>query len=118
MMVLLLGLTDEIVHGLINVHQLRLVPWNAVENSNACLVSHEKIDALLRGSVRCESRRVRVISQFIDVSSQVYLWSEAYERRGRNVLSAQHIAKAIVARIEITLTSLPSDSTGADSKCD
>jgi TolB-like protein len=98
------GLTEEIVHGLTNVQRLRVVPWNAVEQSNERLDNRGKIDALLRGSVRWESRRVRVISQFIDASSQAYLWSEAYDLPGRNVLSAQHIAKAIVARVGITLT--------------
>jgi len=89
------GLTEEIIHGLTNVPKLRLAPSNNSGHSNA----------LLRGSVRCDSRRVRVIAQFIDASAHQYLWSEAYDRRGRNVFSAQHIARAIVARVEKTLES-------------
>jgi serine/threonine-protein kinase len=93
------GLTEEVVHRLTNVRELRLMPWNAAVHGNT-----EKMDALLRGSVRCESRRVRVIAQFIDASRQAYLWSESYDRYSRNVLWTQgSIARAIVARVEVTL---------------
>lgn len=96
------GLTEEIVHGLTNVSKLRLMHCYELER----LSNREKVDALLRGSVQCESNRVRVIAQCIDATSQAYLWSEAYDRRGRNALRAQDIAQAIVARVAVTLTDM------------
>jgi serine/threonine-protein kinase len=89
------GLTEEIVHGLTSVHQLRVMHSSVPPGQSA---------TLLRGSVRCECRRIRVISQLIDTSSQAYLWSEAYDWSDRNLMSAQDsIAQAIVARVIATL---------------
>jgi TolB-like protein len=100
------GLTEEIVHGLTNVRKLRLMHWNHDSDEQERLNKWEKVDALLRGSVRCESNRIRVIAQCIDATSQAYLWSEAYDRCGRNALRAQDIAQAIVARVAETLTDM------------
>lgn len=100
------GLTEEIVHGLTNLRKLRLTPWNGASCELERLHNRENIDAFLRGSVRCESNRVRVIAQCIDATSQAYLWSEAYDRCGRSPLRAQDIAQAIVARVAVTLTTL------------
>jgi serine/threonine-protein kinase len=100
------GLTEEIVHGLTNLRELRLTKWNGAGYELERHHNWENIDALLRGSVRCESNRVRVIAQCIDATSQAYLWSEAYDRCGRSALRAQDIAQAIVARVAATLTNI------------
>lgn len=97
------GLTEEIVHGLTNLRKLRVTPWNGELER---LHNRENINVLLRGSVRWESNRVRVIAQCIDTTSQAYLWSEAYDRCGGNTLRAQDIAQAIVARIAMSLTNI------------
>jgi TolB-like protein len=98
------GLTEEIVHGLTNVRKLRLMRWNPDDCELERLNDGAEVDALLRGSVRCESNQVRVIAQCIDATSQAYLWSEAYDRCGRNALRVQDIAQAIVARVAVTFT--------------
>jgi len=98
------GLTEEIVHGLTNVRKLRLMQWNTDDCEPERLNSGAGVDALLRGSVQCESNRVRVIAQCIDATSRTYLWSEAYDRCGRNALRVRDIAQAIVARVAVTLT--------------
>ncbi|MCU1339013.1 MAG: repeat-containing protein [Bryobacterales bacterium] len=90
------GLTEDIVHGLTNIQKLRLLPWNTGSN-------REKIDALLRGSVRYESGRVRVIAQCIEASSQGYVWSEAYDHCGMSLSVQDNIAQAIVARVVLTV---------------
>ena len=100
------GLTEEIVHGLTNLRELRLTQWNGASCKLERHHNWEHIDALLRGSVRCESNRVRVIAQCIDATSQAYLWSEAYDRSGRSGLRAQDIAQAIVAKVAVTLTNI------------
>ena len=100
------GLTEEIVHRLANVRKLRLMQWNTADCEPERPNSGAAVDALLRGSVQCESNRVRVIAQCIDATSRTYLWSEAYDRCGPNVLRAQDIAQAIVARVALTLTDI------------
>jgi serine/threonine-protein kinase len=101
------GLTEEIVHRLTSLPELRLLPWDTAVR----LTQHfyqfgdsKKPGALLRGSVRFDANRVRVIAQCIDASSQTYVWSEAYDRDAQNILSTQDsIAQAIVARVQATL---------------
>ena len=105
------GLTEEIVHGLTNVRKLRLMQWNTHDCEPERLNSGAEVDALLRGSVQCESNRVRVIAQCIDATSRAYLWSEAYDRCGRNV-QVQDIAQAIVARVAVTLTDMRGEGDG------
>jgi TolB-like protein len=103
------GLTEEIVHRLTNVRKLRLMQWNTDDCEPD---SGAEVDALLRGSVQCESNRVRVIAQCIDATSRAYLWSEAYDRCGRNALRVQGIAQAIVARVAVTLTDMRGEGDG------
>jgi len=99
------GLTEEIVHGLANAHKMRVLPWNSdPSNKPVARCARAKTDVLLRGSVRCRSTGVRVISQLIDVGSQVYLWSEAFDREGLNFAEAQDsIAQAIVDGVRTIL---------------
>ena len=106
------GLTEEIVHGLTNVRKLRLMQWDTADCEPERFNSGAGVDALLRGSVQCESKRVRVIAQCIDATSRAYLWSEAYDRCGRNALRVQDIAHAIVARVAVTLTDLRGEADG------
>ena len=106
------GLTEEIVHGLTNVGKLRLMQWNTDDCEPERLNSGAEVHALLRGSVQCESNRVRVIAQCIDATSRAYLWSEAYDRCGRNALRVQDIAQAIVARVAVTLTDMRGEGDG------
>jgi serine/threonine-protein kinase len=94
-------LTEEVIHALANVRNVLLVPWDIAERSTVS--PGQRIDAQIRGSIRYELKRVRVISQFIDAVSRTYLWSEAYDFRGANDRSVRHVARAIAARVEITL---------------
>ena len=105
------GLTEEIVHGLTNVGKLRLMQWNT-DDCEPERLNMAEVHALLRGSVQCESNRVRVIAQCIDATSRAYLWSEAYDRCGRNALMVQDIAQAIVARVAVTLTDMRGEGDG------
>jgi|SRR5579871_336791 len=102
------GLTEEIVHGLANaqkMQKMRVLPWNGdPSNQPVAGFARAKTDVLLRGSVRCRSTGVRVISQLIDVGSQVYLWSEAFDREGLNFAEAQDsIARAIIDSVQTIL---------------
>jgi TolB-like protein/DNA-binding winged helix-turn-helix (wHTH) protein/tetratricopeptide (TPR) repeat protein len=53
---------------------------------------------LLEGSVRRDSRRVRITAQLVDVGSQTQLWTETYERDVSDVLMLQRDVAARVAQ--------------------
>jgi TolB-like protein len=104
------GLTEEVLHRLAGVRDLRLLVWTPGTrwsddfDGREPARDQENATILLRGSVRCDARHVRVIAQCIDASSQTCLWSEAYNRARRNVLWMEDkIAQAIAAKVAVTL---------------
>ena len=103
------GLTEEIVHRLASLREVRLLSSQpGIESSQG---DQEQLNVLLRGSVRSNANRFRIIAQCIDVSSRIYIWSEAYDRDGQNILSLQNgIAKSIVAGIRNAMLTQPGTS--------
>ena len=105
------GLTEEIVHRLASLREVRLLSSQpGIESSQGTrkLDDQEQLNVLLRGSVRSNANRFRIIAQCIDVSSRIYIWSEAYDRDGQNILSLQNgIAKSIVAGIRNAMLTQP-----------
>ena len=106
------GLTEELIHLLTRIPQLRVVAWNSMshfrgrEQDLAGIRQQLKVATVLRGSVRRTPGRVRVTAQLIDAESGAYLWSEAYDRQLENVLAIQEeMARAIVDTLQLTLAS-------------
>lgn len=63
------------------------------------------VDYVVEGSVRCDSGRVRITAQLIQVSDESHVWAECYERDLSDVLLLQNeIARAIAAEIQVTVT--------------
>jgi TolB-like protein len=104
------GLTEELIHRLTCLQNLRVVAWNSGSQLRGRdegmhgLRELLKVNVVLRGSVRRASDSVRVTAQVIETASGAYLWSETYDRDMRDVLSIQEeIARAIVATLQLTL---------------
>ncbi len=96
------GLTQEIVHVLAGIPEIRLVSWNvgfpegsetgikaAAERSNAALI--------VTGSVRKAGGSVRITMSLINASSGCYLWSGAIDRSLDNILPVQEEVARLVA---------------------
>lgn len=63
------------------------------------------VDHVVEGSVRCDSGRVRITAQLIQVSDESHVWAECYERDLSDILLLQNeIARAIAAEIQVTVT--------------
>ena len=63
------------------------------------------VDYLVEGSVRCDSGRVRITAQLIQVSDESHVWADCYERDLSDILVLQNeIACAIAAAIQLTVT--------------
>jgi TolB-like protein len=104
------GLTEELIHRLTRLRNLRVVAWNSGSRLRGRdedlhgLRELLKVNIVLRGSVRRASDSVRVTAQLIETASGAYLWSETYDRDMKDVLSIQKgIARAIVATLQLTL---------------
>src|SRR5262249_17929929 len=63
------------------------------------------VDYIVEGSVRCDSGRVRITAQLIQVSDESHVWAECYERDLSDILLLQNeIARGIAAEIQVTVT--------------
>ncbi len=106
------GLTEELIHLLTRIPQLRVVAWDSAsqlrgrEQDIAAIREKLDVGTVLRGSVRRAFGRVRVTSQLIDAESGAYLWSHAYDSEMQDVFTIQEeMARAIVDTLRLTLKS-------------
>jgi serine/threonine-protein kinase len=104
------GLTEELIHALTKFHGIRVVAWNSamrlrgVEQDLGEVRRQLNVAHALTGSVRISGPRLRVIAQFIDTATGVYLWSETFERRMEDIFAIQEeIAQAIVRTLHVQL---------------
>ena len=105
------GLTEELIHLLTRIPNLRVVAWTTAsqlrgrERDLAGIRQQLRVATILRGSVRRTADRVRVTAQLIDSGSGDYLWSETYDRGLENVFAIQEeMAQAIVQALQVKLT--------------
>ena len=104
------GLTQELILKLTRVEGLRVVAWNsAVQLRGASydvpsIGRQLSVGAVLTGSVRKAGQRARIAVQLIDASTNLYLWSEAYDRELEDLLCLQEeISRAIVGTLRLKL---------------
>jgi TolB-like protein len=84
------GVTEDVISALTKVPTLRVVAkWNGSADD-------VRPDFFLEGSVRKQGDRLRISSQLIDSSTNLYLWSETYERNVNDFFAVQdEIARSI-----------------------
>ena len=110
------GLTEELIHALTRIPELRVIAWNTAshfraEQDIASVRTRLGVSYMLRGAVRRTGQRLRVTAQLIDTGTGEYLWSETYNREILDVFTIQEqIATVIVNALQLRL----SDSTGAN----
>ena len=100
------GLTEELVHQLIQIPSLQIVfgnpglQTNRHDESLACRSDSPKWR--VRGSIRSQHSVRRVVVQLIDTTSGMYIWSETYDSAVEDVLTVQEgIAQAVVAKLKL-----------------
>jgi TolB-like protein/tetratricopeptide (TPR) repeat protein len=105
------GLTEELILLLTRVPGLRVVAWHSASQFRGreldmhSIREQLNVDAVLCGSVRRSTSRVRVTAQLINTRSGAYLWSEGFDRHLHDVLSIQEeIAQAIVETLKLALS--------------
>ena len=105
------GMTEELIHALSRVPQLRVASRTSAFN-----VSRKDLDiraigetlgvrTVLEGSVRRAGSRLRITVQLVDTRSGYDLWSEMYDREMQDVFAVQNeISRAITAKLSLSLT--------------
>ncbi len=100
------GITEELIHALAQVEGLQVSPRSSVF---ALKGKHEDVRAVgallgasvvLEGSVRRAGDRFRITAQLSDATDGRLLWSERFDREGRDILALQDdLARSIVATL-------------------
>jgi TolB-like protein/tetratricopeptide (TPR) repeat protein len=103
------GLTEELIHALTRLKDLRVVAWPTAsrlkgQQDIAFVREQLQVANVLRGSVRRAGNRLRMTAQLVDTADGRYLWSEAWDRAPVDLLSIeQEIAQAIVDKLRVSL---------------
>jgi TolB-like protein len=107
------GLTEELITqcGRLDPEQLGVIgrtsvmPYKRIEKSQDQIGRELSVQYIVEGSLRRDSKRLRVTVQLIHVKDQSLLWSEGYDQARRNVLSAQDdVAVAVATEIQRRVT--------------
>jgi TolB-like protein len=105
------GMTEALIGGLSKIRDLRVISRTSVmrfkdtqltvpEIANAL-----RVDAVVEGSVIREGSRIRVHAQLIRAATDEHVWSEAYDREFRDVLTLQSdVAEAVAEQIPMHLS--------------
>jgi serine/threonine-protein kinase len=104
------GLTEELIHSLTKIRELRVVAWQSAarmkgrEQDLEAIREQLRVETILRGSIRCSGDRLRITAQLIDSANGYYLWSEAWDRNAADVFAIEEeIAQAIVNTLRVQL---------------
>jgi TolB-like protein/DNA-binding winged helix-turn-helix (wHTH) protein/Flp pilus assembly protein TadD len=105
------GMTEALIGRLAGVHNLRVVSRTSVmrfkdtDLSVPEIAKTLQVDAIVEGSVIRDGSRIRVHAQLIRAATDEHVWSEAYDRELRDVLSLQSdVAQSIARKVEVTVT--------------
>jgi TolB-like protein/DNA-binding winged helix-turn-helix (wHTH) protein/Tfp pilus assembly protein PilF len=104
------GMTDSLITDLAKMGSLRVTSRTSVMRYKGTKKSIREIgrelnvDAVVEGTVTRAGDRVRITAQLIQVSTDMHLWAESYERDLREVLALQNaVANDIARRINIVV---------------
>ncbi|HLN51588.1 MAG TPA: adenylate/guanylate cyclase domain-containing protein [Thermoplasmata archaeon] len=105
------GLTEELISGLSQIHDLTVIartsvlPYKAAPKSVAQIGAELGVDAVLEGSVRKAGKRIRISLQLIDVGTQGHIWASSYDREVDDVFAVQSdIADRTAKALQLELT--------------
>ncbi len=113
------GLTEELIHALTRIPDLRVIAWNTATHFRAeqdidTIRTRLGVTNVLRGAVRRTGQRLRITAQLIDACTGQYVWSETYNREVQDVFAIQEqIAVMIVNALKLRLGNTAPQSRGS-----
>jgi TolB-like protein/Flp pilus assembly protein TadD len=105
------GMTEVLTSNLSKLGRLRVISrtsamtYKGSRKPLQTIAGELNVDALVEGSVLRSGRRVRIVVQLIDASTDAHLWTQTYERDFEDVLSLEaEMAEAIVREMKVAVT--------------
>ena len=105
------GLTEELIHALSQLHNLRVVSrtsafeFKAKPQSVRRIGAQLKVTKVVEGSVRKLGQRLRVSAQLVSTSDGYCLWSQRFDREIKDVFEIQdEIANQITEALKTRLS--------------
>ena len=98
------GITDALITDLAKVSDVRVTSRTSVTRYKATRKSIKDIgreldvDAVVEGTVTRAGNRIRITAQLIQVSTDMHLWAETYERDMSEILTVQNEVATDIAR--------------------
>jgi TolB-like protein len=98
------GVTDALITNLAKVSGIRItsrtstIRYKATKKSIGEIGRELNVDAVVEGTVTRVGNRVRITAQLIQVSTDMHLWAEAYERDATEILNLQNEVATEIAR--------------------
>ncbi len=115
------GLTEELIDRVCQVKELAVIARTSVMNykgakKNASQIGRElRAGALVEGSVRKASNKIRVTAQLIRADTEEHLWSSKYDRDMADVFEVQSdIAERVAEALKVQL--LPAEREAVQRK--
>ena len=115
------GLTEELIDRVCQVKELAVIARTSVMNykgakKNASQIGKElRAGALVEGSVRKASNKIRVTAQLIRADTEEHLWSSKYDRDMADVFEVQSdIAEKVAEALKVQL--LPAEREAVQKK--
>ncbi len=106
-------MTDALITDLAKVSSLRVtsrasvIRYKGTKKSIKDIGRELNADAVVEGTVTRSGNRVRITAQLIQVSTDMHLWAEAYQRDVSEILALQdEVATDIARRISVVVTPL------------
>lgn len=101
------GMTEELISTISKIRDLRVISRTSAmkykgSKKSVAEIAHELcVGAVLEGSVRKSSNRLRIMVQLIDVQTDENLWSQSYDRELQDVFSIQSdVAQSVAGALE------------------
>ena len=98
------GITDALITDLAKVSNVRvtsrtsMIHYKATKKSIKDIGRELHVDAVVEGTVTRSGNRIRITAQLIQVSTDMHLWAEAYERDVSEILTVQNEVATDIAR--------------------
>jgi TolB-like protein/DNA-binding winged helix-turn-helix (wHTH) protein len=107
------GMTDELITQLARDSTLRITSRTSVMQYKAAhrplreIAQALNVDAIVEGSVKRNGNQVHMTLQLIHADTDSHLWADSYDRENDDTTLPDEAARAIAARLQRTVASLP-----------
>ena len=102
------GIADELIHGMSQFKNLRIVSGFAFRNQNLDIRNigrKFKVQSVLDGSVQQSGERIRISARLTDTSDGSMIWSQRYDQQLKDIFEIQdNVAAEVLEALQVSLS--------------